>query len=172
VNSYSYGSFKGNPSQWMDKYFDAFLYLANTGTHELMLRFSLRALDLATARSYCCGGSASARAKDDLVIIELRSEDEGGEWVEEGNGKLSSLVTLRAEVAGGDLRALYLAWLLRAQTGELDESDEEPPCPPGLGKLTTSLEAFVDPSRRRRAGRRDRYAHRAATPPDALGIAG
>ena len=30
VNSYSYGDFKGDESDWMAKYFDAFLYMANT----------------------------------------------------------------------------------------------------------------------------------------------
>jgi hypothetical protein len=53
-------------------------------------------------------------------------------------------VPLRAELAGGDLRALYLAWILSAQLGELDDGDMEPPCPPGLGKLTAPLEAFVE----------------------------
>ena len=42
VNDYSCGSFKGNASEWMEKYFDAFLYLANWGTHEFMLRASRR----------------------------------------------------------------------------------------------------------------------------------
>ena len=135
VNCYSFGNFKGNPSQWMERYFDAFLYLANWGTHEFMLRFPLGVLDLATAKRYCHGESASVRAKGDHVILDLRSEDEGGEWVEEGNGQLSSIISLRADVAGGDVRALYLGWLLCAQTGNLDEADEEPPCPPGLGKL-------------------------------------
>ncbi len=163
VNSYSYGNFKGSSSQWMEKYFDASLYLANWGTHELMLRLPLRVLDLATAKRYCRGESASGRAKGDHVILELRSEDEGGEWVEEENGQLSSLIPLRADVAGGDLRALYLAWLLCAQTGELDVADEEPPCPPGLGKLTAPLEAFVDFLR----VDRDLIAAAAARSPDA-----
>lgn len=57
---------------------------------------------------------------------------------------LASLVPLRAELEGGDLRALYLAWILSAQLGELDDGDMEPPCPPGLGKLTAPLEAFVE----------------------------
>jgi len=167
VNSYSFGNFKGNPSQWMEKYFDAFLYLANWGTHELMLRFPLGVLDLATAKRYCRGESASVRAKGDHVILELRSEDEGGEWVEEDNGQLSSLISLRADVAAGDFRALYLAWLLCAQTGELDEADEEPPCPPGLGKLTAPLEAFVDFLRIDR----DLIAVAAARSPDATCVA-
>jgi hypothetical protein len=29
VNDYSRGDFKGNEDTWMEKYFDAFLYLAN-----------------------------------------------------------------------------------------------------------------------------------------------
>ncbi|MGH8564247.1 MAG: hypothetical protein ACREXW_09205 [Gammaproteobacteria bacterium] len=51
----------------MDKYFDAFLYLANWGTHELMLRLPRGALDLETARRYLMGDAASARAKGDAV---------------------------------------------------------------------------------------------------------
>ena len=38
VNSYSYGDFRGDESEWMAKYFDAFVYMANWGTHRLMLR--------------------------------------------------------------------------------------------------------------------------------------
>jgi len=33
VNSCSYGDFRGDESEWMAKYFDAFLYIANWGTH-------------------------------------------------------------------------------------------------------------------------------------------
>jgi hypothetical protein len=43
VNDYSWGSFKGNEDTWMDKYFDAFLYLANWGTHVLKLRLPSKA---------------------------------------------------------------------------------------------------------------------------------
>ena len=38
MNSYSYGDFRGDESEWMAKYFDAFLYMANWGTHRFMLR--------------------------------------------------------------------------------------------------------------------------------------
>ena len=38
VNSYSYGDFRGDESEWMAKYFDAFLYIANCGAHRLMPR--------------------------------------------------------------------------------------------------------------------------------------
>jgi hypothetical protein len=29
VNEYNWGDFKGNPDEWMEKYFDVFLYYAN-----------------------------------------------------------------------------------------------------------------------------------------------
>ena len=38
INHYEWGSFKGDEDAWMAKYFDAFLYLANWGTHVLKLR--------------------------------------------------------------------------------------------------------------------------------------
>ena len=73
----------------------------------------------------------------------MSQDEEGGEWVE-GEGRLSSLISVRAELARGDLRALYLGWLLRAQTGELDDDDTEPPVPPGLGQLSASLQSLAE----------------------------
>jgi hypothetical protein len=144
VNHYEWGDFKGDPGRWMERYFDAFLYVATWGTHELMLRFPRPRLDLATAKRYCRGESASARTKGNLVILEFRSEDDsGGDW-DEGGGWLSSIIPVRADIAAGDYRALYLAWLRCAQEGELDEDDTEPPVPRGLGRLTTPLEALAE----------------------------
>jgi hypothetical protein len=54
------------------------------------------------------------------------------------------MISVRAELARGDLRALYLGWLLRAQTGELGDDDTEPPVPPGLGQLSASLESLAE----------------------------
>lgn len=143
TNHYEWGNFKGDPRAWMERYFDAFLYFANWGTHELMLRLPRRVLDPATARRYCRGEAASARVKGEHVILEFLSEEEGSDWFEEDeDGSLSSLVPLRAEIASGDLRALYLSWLLCAQAGELDDDDQEPPCPSGLGRLSAA-EAFA-----------------------------
>lgn len=108
TNDYSWGSFKGNEDAWMDKYFDAFTYVANWGTQALKLRLPSRLLDFKTAQEYCAGDSAVAWRKGDNVILSFASEDEeGGVWVE-GEGLLSSLIPVRAELAHGDLRALYL----------------------------------------------------------------
>jgi hypothetical protein len=148
VNSYSFGSFKGDPSKWIEEYFDAFLYLSNWGTRELFLRLPARALPLRVAKAYCSSDSASARSKDGHVLLEIRSGEEegGGEWIDEDDATrwLPSLVPLRADLAGGDLRTLYLAWLLAAQNDQLDDGDAEPHCPPGLRSLSASLDAFVE----------------------------
>jgi hypothetical protein len=44
VNEYTFGNFKGDPDEWMEKYFDGFLYLANWGTHILHLALPARLL--------------------------------------------------------------------------------------------------------------------------------
>jgi len=144
VNDYSWGNFKGNEDAWMGKYYDAFLYLANWGTHVLKLRLPSRLLEPLTAEKYCGGDSASVREKDGKVILSFVSQDEeDGQWVE-GEGHLSSIISVRAELARGDQRALYLGWLLRAQAAELDDDDVEPPVPPGLGELSASLESLAE----------------------------
>jgi len=144
VNDYSWGSFKGNENAWMEKYFDAFLYVANWGTHVLKLRLPSRLLAPATAKAYSGGDSSSFREKAGKLILSFVSEDEGGsEWVD-GEGLLSPMISVRAHLARGDLRALYLGWLLRVQAGEIDDEDTEPPVPPGLGQLSASLESLAE----------------------------
>jgi hypothetical protein len=145
VVDYSYGHFKGDESAWMERYFDAFLHLANWGTHQLMLRLPRRVLPLEAAQPYCVGESAAVTAKGDHVILDFVSEDEEGEgWIEEDGSALASLIPLRADLAGGDLRVLYLAWLRCVNDGELGDDVVEPPCPPGLAKLSAPLDAFVE----------------------------
>ena len=144
VNDYAWGSFKGNVDVWMEKYFDAFLYRANWGIHALTLRMPSKLLDPVVAKAYCGGDSAIVQEKADRVVLSFVSRnEEGGEWVE-GEGQLSSMISVRGELARGDLRALYLGWLLRVQAGELEGSNVEPPVPPGLRELSPSLERLAE----------------------------
>jgi FtsZ-interacting cell division protein YlmF len=146
VNSYSYGDFRGDESDWMAKYFDAFVYMANWGTHRLMLRLSSSLLPPDSIERYCAEDSFSARVVGQHIILDFRSDEEGsdGGWIEDDNDTLSALVPIRADLAAGDMRALYIAWLAGAQNGEFDNDAEEPPCPPGLGKLGSALGAFAE----------------------------
>ncbi len=75
INDYSWGNFKGDKDAWMEKYFDAFLYVANCGTRMLKLRLPSRLLDLETAHLYCPGDQAFAREKNGKVILTFVSEE-------------------------------------------------------------------------------------------------
>jgi hypothetical protein len=144
VNVYNWGDFRGDPARLMERYFDAFLYLANWGTHELMLRLPRHLLAPETAERYCAGESAWVRVAGNFVVLGFHSDCEDGDWENDGSGWLSSLVPLRADLGSGDPRALYLGWLLRVQGGELEEDETEPPVPPGLRTPNASLKAFAD----------------------------
>jgi hypothetical protein len=45
TNSYEWGDFKGDPVELMERWFDLHLYLANWGTHRLMIRLPERLID-------------------------------------------------------------------------------------------------------------------------------
>ena len=49
TNEYSFGSFKGNADAWMEKYFDAYLYLANWATKAISQSRSRRCARLIPA---------------------------------------------------------------------------------------------------------------------------
>ena len=143
VNEYNYGNFKGDPLKLVEKYFDAFLYVTNWGTHQLMLRIPRKLIDLDLASQYCIGDSWTIYEKGDYLIFDFTSETEDYDW-EEGEGYLSPLISLRSDLIRGDYRCLYLAWLFCAQMDEIEDDEEEPPVPANLGNLNASLESFAD----------------------------
>jgi hypothetical protein len=152
TNEYHWGDFKGSPDELMRRYYDAHLYFANWGTHRVMFRLPRTLLDPAVAEQYSVDPQVTVSATRDHVILDLVSEDESGYWEEDLEGSLSAVVGVRSEVAAGDLRPLYLAWLSGYGTWErdedaLDDEDEdiaEPPVPAGLGSLTASQRALAD----------------------------
>lgn len=144
TNEYHWGDFHGNPRTMMEKYFDAFLYYANWGTHQFMLRLPAKLADVKAMKQYCGGDSLTLRTKGDFVVLEFQSEDEAGDWEEEGDNCLASLIPLRAALLGGDFRSLYLGWIASLQAGELDEDEVEPPVPLGLKHLSASLKDLAE----------------------------
>jgi len=143
VNEYNWGDFKGNPLKLVEKYFDAFLYVANWGTHWFMLKVPRHLVDVDRIIKYCSGDSAVIHEKEDHLIFEFTSETEDYEW-EEGERWLSSLISLRADIINSDYRSLYLAWLFCAQMEEMEDEELEPPVPPNLADLNAPLQSFVD----------------------------
>jgi hypothetical protein len=152
TNEYHWGDFKGSPDEMMQRYYDAHLYLANWGTHRVMLRLPRTLLDPAVAEEYCVGDLVQVSVSGEFVILDLTSEDEPGEWAGDDEDSLSAIVGVRSELAAGDLRPLYLAWLSAYGEWERDEDafddededDMEPPVPAGLGSLTAPQRALAD----------------------------
>jgi hypothetical protein len=151
-NVYHWGDLKGQPLDWVERYFDAFVYVANWGTNQFMVRLPRRLLDPRRALPYEAEDSLQVHTPGDFVILEFIShDDEGGYWIEdeEAESWMPALLPVRAELASGDLRALYLAWLAGAvglldeETDEIDDEAIEPPVPPGLRQLSASLTALA-----------------------------
>ena len=143
VNEYQWGDLKGDPRKMMERYFDAFLYLANWGTRHLMFRLPRGMLDAETAGLYCYTDAASLTETSDHLIVSLYADrDPDDDWYE-AQGELAAMVQARSELAAGDLRLLYLGWLLAVQSDEVDDEDTEPPVPAGLGELSAPLRAVA-----------------------------
>ena len=144
VNEYQWGDLKGDPRTMVERYFDAFLYLANWGTRQLMFRLPHGVLDAETAGQYGSTDTVSLIETGSHLILSLYVDREPDDYWEEPGGQLAAMVQARSELAAGDLRLLYLAWLLALQSDEMDDEDTEPPVPAGLGNLSASLQAVVD----------------------------
>jgi len=142
VNEYHWGDFRGDPDRLIKKYFDVFFYFANWGTRRLAFRLPRTMIDEEAARSYCAGNSMTLRTAAKFAVLNFQSNQEGEDW-QEDPGTLASLIPLRADLMAGDLRCLYLGWLLAAE-GQLEEEDIEPPVPAGLGSPSASLSALAD----------------------------
>jgi hypothetical protein len=152
TNEYHWGNFRSDPHKMMERYYDAHLYVTNWGTHQVMLRLPRALLSLGAAEQYWIDPQVAAWASGEHLILDLISEDEAGDWVEGAEVSLSAIVGVRTELAAGDLRPLYLAWLAAygawerdEDTFDYDEGDElEPPVPTGLGALTAPQRALAD----------------------------
>src|SRR5918998_1542720 len=152
VNEYHWGNFKGDPNLLVERYYDAHLYVANWGTHRVMFRLPCDLLDV--VEEYSVDDQASAWVTDEFIVLDFTSEDHAGEFDFDYGAEalLSAIVGVRAELAAGDLRPLYLAWLAAYGAWERDEDafdrdaddDLEPPAPPGLGALTAAQRALAD----------------------------
>ena len=142
TNVYHWGDFKGKPYEFVKKYFDAFVYVANWGTRELMLRVPRSGVDENAILEYGLDEALDiSTAGGDLIVAFSCEEADGEGWVE-GSGWMSRLVGLRQDVLRGDLRCLYFGWLGGIYGPDIDEDSVEPPVPPGLKDLSGPLDAL------------------------------
>lgn len=144
TNHYDWGDLKGNPREWMERWFDAHLYLTNWGTRRLMMKLPSSCLDPEKLRGLLGAVDwVDAWTSGDSTIVDFFLEDiEGDGEFDDGPGRLAALAPLRADVLSGDLRVLYLAWLAGVQWEVVADDVVEPL--PGIGPLTGALEAFAE----------------------------
>lgn len=143
-NYYTYGDLKANPRDVLVRYLDASLSFAHWFYVELAFRFPKTAVDMRGLRRYAAGQSLDVHSTGGDVVVAVAVERENVDPEDDGQGWLSSLTAIRADMAGGDARALYFAWLLDVQSGEIDDDAVEPARPDGLGSLSPALDSFID----------------------------
>lgn len=144
TNVYHWGDFKGDPSALMARYFDAFVYVANWGTNQLMFRIPSRVIDAGQLDLYCTGEVLSMKRGKGHVVLDFTSQDDSDDDWTEGEEWMPSLIAIRDELMRGDLRALYLGWLASLSVDDADDEVMEPPVPPGLDRLSPSLKSLVE----------------------------
>ncbi|GAA3813737.1 hypothetical protein GCM10022226_38130 [Sphaerisporangium flaviroseum] len=146
------GDFPGDPLRMMELYFDAHLCVTGWGTRRVMLRLPQEVLPLGAVRPFRLEEQVEAFVAGRHLILDLCNDDDEGDWDEGGDEDLAVIAGVRAELASGDLRPLYLAWLAAIGTWDRDEDafeddfeDElEPPVPAGLGSPSASQRALAD----------------------------
>ena len=142
-NEYNWGDLNGDPRKWMERWFDAFLYVANWGTHWFMLRLPRKLLDWREVSEYLLEDGIEGWQTSEHVVISWTSETEEPDW-EQGSGWLASQVGVRASLMRGDYRSLYLGCLAEAAAGRLEDDFREPPVPPGLAELDAAHRSLAD----------------------------
>jgi hypothetical protein len=124
---YNWGDFKGDPHQWMERHFDAFVHVANWGTRWLMVRIPAHVFAREVVSEYYADEFLEFDIKDGNLILSFRSEEDG-DWVDD-EGWMSSLIALRADLRKGDHRCLYLGWLRSIQGAvRAASNDRTDPC--------------------------------------------
>jgi hypothetical protein len=156
INEYHWGDLKAEPLDWMARHFDAHVYSANWGCCHFMLGVPLETLDRATvlkfsggnARGGYGGHSFSILERDGRWILTWSLDLDGGDNerfnFEDGHGWMKRLLALRQELMSGDLRPLYLGWMARLCSCDLDDEALEPAPPPGLRELTPAQAALAE----------------------------
>ncbi len=145
TNHYEWGDLKAKPTDMMNRWFDLHLYLANWGSRRFMIKLPKKFIDRDRFKEFLPG-------IDEVAIYDLGDStifdvdigemlEDSYEW-DDGSGWLAALAPLRADLLSGDLRVLYLAWLIGVQW-DIVPGDEVEPLP-GIGKMNGGLEAFAD----------------------------
>lgn len=144
---YNWGGLKGDPVDWVRRWFDAYLQVDAGGWRQFALRLPLAAFDDAQLKGYAPVDTLRVERTRHHVCLwfELHKGEDYERYAEDdGHGWMVRLLPLREELLRGDLRALYLGWLAAASAGDVKRSMLEPSLPPGLGELSPPQQALLE----------------------------
>lgn len=146
VNEYHWGDLKADPRDFMRRFFDIHIYLANWGQAILMIRVPRDAIDQKTLKAFCGTYLEFVKFPEHWLLTWVLDETEDYDRfaIEDGMGWMACLSPLREELLRGDLRSLYIGWLRAVTAEETDPDDLEPLALHGLNKLTAAQQALAE----------------------------
>src|SRR4051794_9867861 len=134
ANEYEWGDLKGSPREMVERYFDAFLYLANWGTRQVMFRLPRDVLDPEIAEPYCDTETASLIVTGSHLILNLYVDpDESDDDWDELDGQLAVMTRARSGLAAGALGLLSWPGCGRCSGGGWTSRNPNRRCQPGSG---------------------------------------
>ncbi len=156
-NVYNWGDFRGDPKDFLAKFFDLYAYQTNWSSRTFGLRLPPNSLAADQIRPfvhrYPQRGVTLTQVRTGLILMfEANLEEPEDEMVYDRDW-LGELAPIREELLKGDLRSLYLAWLAHAEEsyGYDDEPYEgnkvdtyEPLVPWGLASLTPAQQNLAE----------------------------
>lgn len=144
TNHYEWGDLKANPGNMVKRWFDLHLYLANWGSRRFMIKLPKKFIDRDRFADFLPGiDEVAIYDSGDNTIFDVdiaEMPEDSYEW-DDGSGWLAALAPLRTDLLSGDLRVLYLAWLIGVQWEIVPGNEMEPL--PGIGQMNGGLEAFA-----------------------------
>jgi len=148
VNEYHWGELKGNPADWMRRYFDAFVYVAIWRSCRFALRLPHAVFNKTELTPFLTKNALTVDDSGSHWILDWSLLDESEDYdhsrTEDGGGWMGRLVPLRDELLRGDLRPLYLGWLAGVSAREVGDNVTEPEIPPGMSQLSPAQMALAE----------------------------
>lgn len=149
VNEYHFGDFHGNPNKMLLRGYDVHLHYANFGIRRLMFRlpgglpWQKKIFEAYLPES---GVEWHPDKRGPGGVLEVFPQADADTFIEEPfeiEEILPQIAEVRRLLVAGDLRPLYLLWLMMCSIHGDDES-REPPLPAGMDSLPDCLAELCD----------------------------
>ena len=145
TNEYNFGDFHGDRLGMLRNGYDVHLHFANYGIRRLMFRLpGGLPCDAKMFKTFIadCGMAWHADKEGEGGVLEIcpsGDADTFDSYLPNLDSILNRIAPLREGLVAGDLRALYLAWLVCCY----DDDAMEPPVPAGLAEIVSSPHALA-----------------------------